>query len=219
MHPLQNELISKLSSADQDLIVKNSRLIEIKAGDVLLSPLPEQPLIYFITSGAVALFVSFQAAQTETGLAVGLVGREGALGLQAALGFGVENLKLIVQSSGFSYVMEAQRLKQLMKRHPDWLMVFSKYLWTIYQDIARLAALSHVHDIKRRLADWLVMSDNRCDHEALVMTHEHIAHMLGVRRSSITLAARQMKLLGLIDYSRGNIKLLNKPALETLAAL
>jgi CRP-like cAMP-binding protein len=105
-----------------------------------------------------------------------------------------------------------------MKNHPKWLMIFSRHLWLMYQDVARLAALSHVHDVKRRLADWLLISAQRCGDEPLVMTHAHIANMLGVRRASITLAARQMKMLGLMDYSRGYIQLLDKPALQTLAS-
>ena len=97
-------------------------------------------------------------------------------------------------------------------------MIFSRHLWQLFQDIARLAALTQVHDVKQRLADWLLMSELRRGEEPLIMTHAHIARMLGVRRASITLAARQMKLLGLIHYSRGYIQLLDIPALQTLAA-
>jgi hypothetical protein len=138
--------------------------------------------------------------------------------LLSLLGMGIGNITLMVQTQGYAHVLEAQRLRLLMKRHPDWLMIISRYLWQMYQDIGRLAALSHVHDVKQRLADWLLISEQRCGEEQLIMTHAHIALMLGVRRASITLAARQMKLKGLINYSRGYIHLLDKPALQKLAS-
>ena len=218
MLPVSNELMMQLDASDQQLLLKNARLIELKAGDLLVSPDTNNPLVYFLASGAVALFVAHKPGHPEAGLAVGLVGHEGALGLQAALGLGVGNLTLMVQTQGYAHVLEAQQLRSLMKNHPKWLMIFSRHLWLMYQDVARLAALSHVHDVKRRLADWLLISAQRCGDEPLVMTHAHIANMLGVRRASITLAARQMKMLGLMDYSRGYIQLLDKPALQTLAS-
>jgi len=216
--PVFNGLMAQLATSDQQLLFKNARLIELKVGDILVSPDSKEPLIYFVTSGAVALYVTHKPGQMDAGLAVGLVGREGALGLQAALGMGIGNITLIVQTQGYAHVLEAQRLRLLMKRHPNWLMIISRYLWQMYQDIGRLAALSHVHDVKQRLADWLLISEQRCGEEQLIMTHAHIALMLGVRRASITLAARQMKLKGLINYSRGYIHLLDKPALQKLAS-
>lgn len=220
MLPVFNGLMAQLAISDQQLLLKNARLIELKVGDILVSPDSKEPLIYFVTSGAVALYVTHKPGQIDAGLAVGLIGREGALGLQAALGMGmgIGNLTLMVQTQGYAHVLEAQRFRLLMKRHPDWLMIISRYLWQIYQDIGRLAALSHVHDVKQRLADWLLLSEQRCGEEQLIMTHAHIALMLGVRRASITLAARQMKLKGLINYSRGCIHLLDKPALQKLAS-
>jgi len=216
--PVFNGLMAQLAISDQQLLLKNARLIELKVGDILVSPDSKEPLIYFVTSGAVALYVTHKPGQIDAGLAVGLIGREGALGLQAALGMGIGNLTLMVQTQGYAHVLEAQRFRLLMKRHPDWLMIISRYLWQIHQDIGRLAALSHVHDVKQRLADWLLISEQRCGEEQLIMTHAHIALMLGVRRASITLAARQMKLKGLINYSRGYIHLLDKPALQKLAS-
>ncbi len=218
MSVFPNELIAQFSMPDQDALVKSARFIELKPGDVLLPKHADQPLVYFLTSGSVALFVTYKQGQSNAGLAVGLVGNEAALGLQAALGMGVGNLTLIVQSHGYAYMLEAEQLRLLVKRHPYWLMIFTKSLWTIYQEIARLAAFSHVMDVRKRLADWLLISQRKCGTQPLFMTHEHIANMLGVRRASITIAAREMKLKGWLDYSRGHIVIQNLEALHTLAA-
>ncbi len=209
MFPLPNELIAALTAPEQSLLMRRARLIELKSGDILTSPSIEQPLIYFITSGSVVQFVPFKQGHANKGLAVGLIGREGAVGLQAALGLGAGNFILTVQSAGFAYVIEARYLQNLIKRNPNWLMLFSRYLWTTYQTIAKLAAMSHSQDIKQRLMHWLLLSAQRCYPDQLYMTHDHIAKMLGVRRASITLAAKELKDEGLMNYSRGRIQLLD----------
>jgi len=213
---LLNGLISQLSSSDQNLLMKHARLVEFKFGDVLTSADPSRPWVYFLNSGSVALFVSQQRGDVQAGLAVGLVCANGALNLQAAWGMGQGNISLIVQSAGTAFRIDAHTLQNLVKRHLPWLNVFARYQWFIYQEISRLAALSHVFDTKQRLADWLLQSAKCSNSDPIVMTHAHIAKILGVRRSSITLAAREMKLQGLINYSRGQITLLNTAALEVL---
>lgn len=215
MFPFPNELIAALPAPEQSLLLKHSRLVELKAGDFLASP-SEQPLIYFITSGSVVLFVPFKPGQFQRGLAVGLVGREGAVGLQSAFGLSVGLFVLSVQSAGYAYVLEARYLQNLVKRYPAWLMLFSRYLWTTYQNIAKLAALSHTQDVKLRLIHWLLLSAQCCEPDTLQMTHDHIAKMLGVRRASITLAAKELKDQGLVSYSRGRIQLLDIAALQRL---
>jgi CRP-like cAMP-binding protein len=96
-------------------------------------------------------------------------------------------------------------------------MHFSRYLWTVYDNMAALASQPYTHDIKVRLAHWLLLSAQRCAPDPLILTHAQIAQMLGVRRASVSIAAREMKLKRYISYSRGNIALLNLPALQALA--
>ena len=218
MYPLPNALIASLTAAEQSLLLQKSRLIELKSGDALTSPDADHPLVYFITSGSVVLFVPFKPGENKKGLALGVVGRDGAVGLQAALGMGVGHFSLIVQSPGYAYVLEAQHLQNLIKRYPHLLMLFSRYLWTNYQSIAKMASLSHAQDIKLRLMHWLLLSAQRCHPDPLLMTHDHMAQMLGVRRASVTLAAKELKDEGLMSYSRGRIRLLDVAALQKLSS-
>jgi CRP-like cAMP-binding protein len=215
---LSNGLIAQFSKPDQNLLIRHARLVEFQYGDVLASVDPSLPWVYFLNSGSVALFVSQQSGDVQAGLAVGLVCANGALNLQAAWGMGQGNISLIVQSAGTAFRIDAHTLQNLVKRHLPWLNVFARHQWLIYQEISSLAALSHVFATKQRLADWLLKSAKCCNSESIFMTHSHIAKMLGVRRSSITLAAREMKLKGLINYSRGQITLLNTAALEVLVS-
>lgn len=213
---LANGLLATLTQADQALLLKKTQIVHFKAGDVLATPDSLAPKVFFIVRGVVALFVRNSAKVPDDGLAVGLVGSEGALGLQWALNLGAGNLTLLVQSPGFAYVMDGSVLQQLIERRPSLMLLFSKYLWSVYEGVSTLAAMAHLNDVKIRLAHWLVMSAKKCGPDPLVITHAHIAQMLGVRRATITLAAREMKMQGLIAYSRGHIEIKKPDILQRL---
>ena len=113
---LHNGLLATLTEADQALLLKKAQIVHFKAGDVLAAPDTQTPQVFFLIHGAVALFVRKSAKQPDEGLAVGLVGSEGALGLQWALGLGAGNLTLLVQSPGSAYVVDGLVLQQLVQR-------------------------------------------------------------------------------------------------------
>jgi CRP-like cAMP-binding protein len=213
---LANGLLATLTQADQALLLKKTQIVHFKAGDVLATPDSLAPKVFFIVRGVVALFVRNSAKVPDAGLAVGLVGSEGAVGLQWALNLGAGNLTLLVQSPGFAYVMDGSVLQQLIERRPALMLMFSKYLWSVYEGVSTMAAMAHLSDVKIRLAHWLVMSAKKCGPDPLVITHAHIAQMLGVRRATITLAAREMKMQGLISYSRGHVELKKPEILQRL---
>ena len=212
-----NQIISSLTKADQLLILKKSRKIALKAGDVLLHHSQNKACIYFPIRGSIALYLGSTNPDVAQGLAVGLIGSEGVVGLEFSLGFSHTPFQFIVQSDGDAYVVEASTAQGLMQHHPKVLLKFSQYLWTVYEGIASFAASTYTKDIKVRLAQWLILSATRCAPETLKLTHLHISKMLGVRRSSISIAAREMKLQRLINYTRGHIFITQFSALENLA--
>ncbi len=215
---LHNGLIAQLAPPDQAFLLRKAQIVRFNAGDVLGASASESSQIFFITSGAVALFACKHKHDVSTGLAVGLVGAEGVLGLQLALGLGAGNLSFIAQSPGAAYAVDSAWAARLVQRKSALLLAFACYLWHQYEDVTRIAGMSHTQDVRLRLAHWLLLSVQRCAPDALLLTHAHIAHMLGVRRVSITLAAREMKMMGLISYSRGHIQIKDPEALERLAS-
>jgi CRP-like cAMP-binding protein len=214
---MSNGLIAQLDAADQALLLRRAKIVTLNVGDVLSTPEASASRIYFPVSGAIALFVGRQGKSTATGLAVGLIGVEGAAGLQAALGFGAGNLELVVQSAGQAYSVDSVTAQRLVQRRRTMLLQFSRYLWTVYDAIAVLASRLNAQDIKVRLAYWLLLSAQRCASDPLMLTHAQIAQMLGVRRASVSIAAHEMKIKRYINYSRGHISLLNMSALQALA--
>jgi CRP-like cAMP-binding protein len=217
VYALSNGLIAQLDAADQALLLRHAKIVTLNVGDVLSTSEASASRIYFPVSGSIALFVGRQGKSTVTGLAVGLIGVEGAAGLQAALGFGSGNLELVVQSAGRAYCVDSVMAQRLVQRRRNMLLQFSRYLWTVYEAIAVLASRLNAQDIKVRLAHWLLLSAQRCAPDPLLLTHAQIAQMLGVRRASVSIAAHEMKLKRYISYSRGHIALLNAPALQALA--
>ena len=217
VYPLSNGLIAQLAATDQAQLLRRSNKVTLHVGDVLSSPSAATSQIYFPLSGAIAMYVGGQGKGSSTGLAVGLVGAEGAAGLQAALGFGAGHLQLVVQSPGEAYVLEGEVAQRLVQRRRTILLLFSRYLWMVFEQIAFLASTPYTQDVKVRLAHWLLLSAQRCAPDPLTLTHAHIARMLGVRRASVSIAAREMKLKRYISYTRGHIALLNVPALQALA--
>ena len=216
MHNSRNRLIDQLSKSEQSYIFKNARSIELRSEDALPLEIFGEFVVYFITSGSVALFVPNAKNDTTEGLAVGLIGNEGAIGLQFALGLGSGNMQYVVQSAGFAYAIGALKFQTLIKRNPQMLLTISRHLWTMYQDVSKFASISLTQDIKSRLIYWLQLSNLRCHPNELYMTHTFLSKMLGVRRSSITIAARELKLEGLIDYIRGHIRILDSKALDQI---
>lgn len=217
MNFLHNGLIAQLSPADQALLLRKAKIIHFSVGETLGGADLKSPQIYFITRGCVALFVCKKSNDVSSELAVGLVGSEGALGLQMALGIGQGNLTLIAQSSGSAYAVDSGVATQIVRRKSALLLTFAKYMWIQLENVAELAAMSHTQEIRIRLAHWLLLSARRFKPDQLILTHTQIAQMLGVRRVSITLEAREMKMMGLISYSRGHIQLKNLEELERLA--
>ena len=199
------------------MLLRHSQEIKLQPGDVLACSDPNTSSIYFPVGGSIALYVASRSQKSSAGLAIGLVGSEGAVGLQAALGLGTGNVQLLVQSAGNAYAVKALMAQRLIQERQRVSLMFSRYLWSVYESVIDLASRAHTQDTYARLAHWLLISKICCGNAPLKLTHARMAEMLGVRRSSISLAAHDMKLKQYISYSRGTVVLLNVSALEALS--
>jgi CRP-like cAMP-binding protein len=180
--------------------------VALRAGQVLSKASDADPLVYFLTSATVALLVQ---GDGDTSLAVGLVGPGSAVGLAHALDTPSEPLLWQVQTPGQACQLPASVLRELLHQHPAMLVAISHHLWTLVAHIATVAAAAQSQDIATRLAGWLVLSAQQAQSTSLYLTHDHLAHMLGVRRVSITLAAGALREQGLLAYSRGHVHILD----------
>jgi CRP-like cAMP-binding protein len=213
-----NGLIAQLDEKDQALIMKVAKLVDLIPGENLSAKPKKDSLVYFPVSGSIALMASI-GADDRLGVAVGLIGSNGAAGLHLAMGFESSHLSLLVQSAGQAYAIDSQAMQALVKTRKNILFLVARYLCGVCDSIAIFAAHRYTQDIKVRLAYWLLLSAECCSPEPLKLKHSQIAQMLGVRRASISIAARELKLKRYVSYSRGQVRLLNLSALQSLAGI
>lgn len=209
-----NGLVAQLPADDQQMLERHCKPVDLQTGDILSAPHTPNGHVHFLTTASVALVVRHTDG---SGLAVGLTGQEGAVGLQHALGLGAGNLTLHVQRGGKAFRADGEAMQRMVARRGHLLRAFAVYLWGFSQEVASLAAASQTHDIKARLANWILLSHARNGHDDLLLTHAHLADMLGVRRAGVTLAAVELKELGLVDYQRGHVHILDLDGLRAVA--
>jgi CRP-like cAMP-binding protein len=150
-------------------------------------------------------------------LEVGLVGREGMLGIPLALGISVSPVRALVQGAGPALKMSAARFRKELAASPPLQRELQLYVHTMMAQISQTAACNRFHVVEARLARWLLMTRDRVRSGEFRMTHEFLSHMLGVRRVGVTEAAGALQRRKLIEYSRGIIRILDGRGLEAAA--
>ena len=144
---------------------------------------------------------------------VGMVGREGMLGTELVLGLAKTPWRAMVQGKGHSWRLPATALRKALTTQPTLKRVLQASLLVRLHQQALAAACERFHMIGPRLARWLLMSQDRAQADHFHVTHEFIALMLGVRRVGVTEAAGELQRAGLIEYQRGEMKVLNRAGL------
>jgi CRP-like cAMP-binding protein len=148
---------------------------------------------------------------------VGMVGREGMIGLPVLLGADHDDIEGMVQSPGTALRMDAQAFREELERLPASRTLLLRYALVHHGQVARTAACNGRHHVDQRLARWLLMAHDRVEGDEFPMTHEFLSMMLGVRRAGITVAAGQFQKAGFIHYERGCIDVTDRPGLESVA--
>ncbi|WP_444993900.1 Crp/Fnr family transcriptional regulator [Aliikangiella sp. IMCC44359] len=145
------------------------------------------------------------------------IGREGMLGVTLILGVNVATLDGIVQGSGSALRMTTAQLKHQLRLSPALMRTLKQYLYSSMVQLSQSIVCIHFHKIGPRLAHCLLRIYDQVQGAQFHFTHELLASMLGVRRSSITVAAGLLQKQKLIHYSRGNIIILNRKGLEEVS--
>jgi CRP-like cAMP-binding protein len=210
----RNRLLAALSPADFSVLAPNLKDISLTQGDVLQEAGEAIKHVYFPQFGMISLLAVMQngsAVETAT------VGREGAAGAMSGLGSRIAPHRSVAQIEGIASRIAAARfeaavngstsIKDLIVRYSDCLMMM----------IQQSAGCNALHTLETRLCRWLLQTRDRNDSNRLPLTQEFLSQMLGVRRTTLTLIARNLQTLGLIRYRRGNIEILDRSGLEAKA--
>ena len=214
MPAIENYLISRLPRKDRVRLQVICEPVELVRGEVLCEP--DQPVrhVYFPTEGFISLVATIDGSP---GVEVGMVGREGMLGAQLALGESTLPLRALVQGPGAAWCVAAAVFRRELVHSVALRRGVHRYLSVLMAQHATSAGCLRFHKIGPRLARWLLMSQDRAHSASFYATQEFLAHMLGVRREGITLAAGDLQRCDLVGYHRGHFTVLDRSGLEAAA--
>ena len=209
-----NHLIARLPGDDRDRLLSVCEPVDLALSTVLCERGENTAWAWFPTGSFISLI---SLVGGHGGVEVGMVGSEGMVGAQLALGVPTSPLRALVQGSGPAWRVAADDLRAQLDASPALRDVMHRYLYVLMSQQATSAACLRFHQIDRRLARWLLMSQDRAGAASFHVTQEFLAYMLGVRRVGVTVAASGLQRAGLIEYHRGQLTVLDRPALETAA--
>lgn len=210
----KNNLINSLPKEMQELVLAKADLVILTLSDnICVFDKPVENL-YFPIDGFISIT---QSIDKHPPIEIGMIGREGMLGAEVILGSMTNPFGALVQGSGNAWKMGVNDFLTHIKNIPEFEAIVDSYLTVRINQLGLSAACEHFHEIGPRLAKWLLMSQDRAHSPTFQMTHEFIALMLGVRRVGITTTAADFRRRGLIEYHRGEMKVLNRSALKAEA--
>ena len=141
---------------------------------------------------------------------VGLAGKEGFIGLPLVVGLSTSPSRVVMQVAGSAFRIRASDFTQALRRCPQLERQLNRFTHAMAMQATQVAACNRVHEVEERLARWLLMSQDRLGGDHVPLTQEFLAHMLGTRRASVTVAAGILQKAGLIRYTRGEVNVVNR---------
>ena len=212
--PLQNHLLASLPDEERARLFSQLELVPMALGEVLYESGSRLRHVYFPTNSIISLlYVMADGASAE----IAVVGNEGVIGIALFMGGETTPSRAIVQSAGQAYRLKGQVLKDEFGRSGAMQHLLLRYTQALLTQMAQTAVCNRHHSVDQQLCRWLLLSLDRLSASTLSMTQELIANMLGVRREGVTEAAGKLQAVGLIQYSRGQITVLDRPRLEARA--
>jgi CRP-like cAMP-binding protein len=212
--PLQNRLLAALPEEIQTQLFPHLELVPMLLGEVLYESGDTMRHVYFPIDSIVSLLCMMENGASAE---ISVVGNEGLIGVALFMGGESTSSRAVVQSAGSAYRLTGQRAKEEFGRHGAMLHLMLRHIQCLITQMAQTAVCNRHHTIDQQLCRLLLLSLDRLPSNRLTMTQELIANMLGVRREGVTDAAGKLMRLGVIEYSRGRITVLDRPHLERLS--
>jgi CRP-like cAMP-binding protein len=211
---IANSVLAALPGKNYKSLLSGLERVTLNFGDVLYETGKKMQHVYFPDNSLVSLLTLVDGRMA---LEVGMVGREGMVGIPLALGMGVSPVRALVQGAGTALRMESARFSTEIRKSSQLRQGVHRYANALMVQVSQTAACNRFHVVVARLARWLLMTRDRVRSDEFRLTHEFLAHMLGVRRVGVTQAARTLQDRKLIEYRRGEIRILNGKGLEAAA--
>ena len=188
--------------------------VELPQYDILHDVRQKIDFAYFLNRGMCSVVALNGDGRS---VEVGMVGKEGVVGLELTAGLGRAAFRAIMQVSGNGLRVRAEVFQEVLANAPALRSELSRFSLIHGLYLGQIAACNRLHEITQRLARWVLMCQDRVDSPTLALTHEFLGQMLGTGRPSVTLAAGALEDAGLIENLRGTVRIVNRKALEEAA--
>lgn len=206
-----NTILRSLPRTESARVFSSLEFVRLRLHQVLHETAEVIKSGYFLNDGMCSVLTVQPDGES---VEVGLIGKEGFVGLPVIFGFKTSALRIITQGDGTAYRIDVGILQSLLPQCPALERQLQRYSMILGIQSTQLAACNRLHDVDERLARWLLMSHERIGSTTLPLTQEFLAQMLGTRRSTVSVAASILQKAGMISYTRGNVTILNKSKLE-----
>ena len=209
--PVANSLLAALPRKNYQRLLAGLEPVTLTFGEILCEPGDSIRHVYFPIDSLVSLLTLVEG---HLAIEIGMVGREGMLGIPLALGINVSSTRALVQGTGTALRMKSARFHKELRQSLPLQRELYRYTNVLMAQVTQIAACNRFHVVEARLARWLLMTRDRVRSDQFQLTQEFLGHMLGVRRVGITKAAGALQDRKLISYNRGHITILDHEGLE-----
>jgi CRP-like cAMP-binding protein len=210
-HPNNNTILSALPRAEREALAPLLTFVEIPNGTLLNEMGEPIKFAYFVTEGLASILSVMNDGKS---VEVGLAGKEGFVGLPLVVGFTTSSNRVVMQVGGSGFRIGAADLRTALRNSPSLERALNRFSQELGLQATYVAACNRLHEVSARLARWLLMSQDRIGGNLVPLTQEFLAHMLGTRRASVTVAASMLQKAGVITYKRGAVTVKNRRGLE-----
>jgi len=211
---VSNVILLSLPDEEYSLLRPNLEPIELPQYRILQQPGEKIDFGYFLNNGMTSVVA---LASDGRSVEVGIVGREGLVGMSLTVGLQRGTFRAIMQMAGDGVRIPADAFEESLTCAPILRQELNRFALLHSMQVAQLAACNRLHEIDERLARWLLMCQDRVDSNTLPLTHEFLAQMLGTGRPSVSIAAGMLEGSGLIENLRGRVRVLDRKGLEKAA--
>lgn len=211
---VRNRILAAIPPVEFALLAPHLTHVDHELGQSLHRAGDPITYVYFVETGFISALTMLSDGQP---LEIGLIGAEGVAGVSVVLGATNSYSETMCQTPGGAYKISANDLLNVVAAAPHLRDLLLRYVHVFHVQVAQTAACNAHHDLGQRLARWLLAAHDRSGVPELSLTQDLIAVMLGVRRSTVSIAASTLQKAGVIRYQHGHITILDRVGLENAA--
>jgi CRP-like cAMP-binding protein len=207
----ENRLLATLPEGVLTALERHMHPVQLEWKEVLFRAHEPLATVYFPTSAVISFVAHLESGEA---LEVGLVGRDGLVGTSVFPGISTMSCDGMVQVPGWAFRMGADELRRQLLANQSLYSAIGRYAQVLLVRSMQMSVCNTFHSVEQRCVRWLLMVNDLLYHDDIALTHDLIATMLGVHRPTVTLVLRSLHKSGLIDETRGHVRLCDRAGLE-----